>query len=163
MAITTEILRSYRAPGATFGRQLAGGAREDRALIYLFLACLLIFISTLPGLSRAAFLDDTVPFEARFGGALLAWLFIVPLVLYAVAAASHMVARLLGGSGSFFGARLALFWALLVVAPLWLLHGMVAGFIGHGPALNIVAWLLVAAFFYIWLACLRRAEQGDAA
>ena len=111
-------------------RKLAGGAREDRALATLFGACLLIFVAQWPGLSRAAHLEPEIPLDARLGGALMAWLFIAPLAAYVIAAVSHAVARLLGGRGSWFGARLALFWALLAASPLWLLNGLVAGLIG---------------------------------
>jgi hypothetical protein len=106
-------------------------------------ACLLVFVSQWPVLSRQAYLDPSVPLDARMGGALMAWLFIVPLAAYVMAAASHLLAKVGGGRGTWFGARLALFWALLAASPLWLLNGLVAGFIGPGPALNLVgviAW-----------------------
>ncbi|SMX34828.1 YIP1 family protein [Actibacterium lipolyticum] len=159
MAITTEILRSYRAPRAVLRRQLAGGAREDRALIYLFAACLIIFISTLPRLAREAHLAPEIPLDARVGGAMLGWIFIVPLAMYGLAALSHLIAKLFGGQGGWYGARLALFWALLAASPVWLFHGMVAGFIGQGAALTAVSAVLAVAFFYIWLSGLREAES----
>ena len=50
-----------------------------------------------------------------------------------------------------YGARLALFWALLATTPLKLLEGLVAGFIGAGIELQIVGllWLLVFAWFWL--------------
>ena len=93
------------------------GAMSDRSprliLLNLILACGLIFVGQWPRLSRAAYLDDAVPFDALIGGALLGWLFIAPLALYAFAALSHFALRALGGQGSHLTARLALFWSLL--------------------------------------------------
>ena len=141
-------------------RQLAHGSREDRALVYLLVACLLIYVAQWPRLSRDAALDPSVPLDARIGGALLAWLFLAPLALYALAAVSRIVARLVGGSGNWFSARLALFWSLLVVAPLWLLNGVVAGANGAGWVPLFTGALALAAFIAVWLLSLYEAEKG---
>ncbi len=78
------------------------------------------------------------------GGALMATLFLLPPLAYALAAISHLVARALGGRGTGYGARMALFWSLLAVSPLMLLQGLVRGFLGEGPALTatglVVGW-----------------------
>ena len=163
MAVSTDIMRTYRAPRLVLREKLARGAREDRALATLMGACFLIFVAQWPLLSRQAYLDPSVPLDARMGGALMGWLFIVPLAAYVIAAASHLLARLLGGRGTWFGARLALFWALLAASPLWLLNGRVAGFIGPGPALNLVGVFAVGAFLVFWGAGLWEAERGEGA
>lgn len=160
MAITTEILRSYRAPRDVLRRQLDDGTREDRALVYLYAACLLIFVSSLPKLARDAHFDPSVPLDARVGGALLSWMFVVPLLSYVLAGVSHIIAKPLGGKGSWFSSRLALFWSLLAAAPLWLLNGLVGGMVGQGPAQQVVAAISLVAFFAIWLSCLREAESA---
>src|SRR6056297_601672 len=54
--------------------------------------------------------------------------------------------------------RLALFWTLLATTPAWLLHGLVRGFIGPGPAEQLVGAGLLLAFVTIWGICLREAE-----
>lgn len=158
MSVTRDIVATWRRPRATFRRLLAAGQREDRVLVYLMAACFLIFVAQWPRLAREAFLDGSVPLEARLGGALLAWLFLMPLFFYGLAGFSHLFARMLGGAGTWYGARLALFWTLLAVSPLWLLHGLVAGFLGAGAALNLVASGLVVAFLTIWLLSLSEAE-----
>ena len=163
MAVSSDILRTYHAPRRVVREKLANGEREDRALATLIGACVLIFVAQWPLLSRQAYLDPSVPLDARMGGALMGWLFIVPLAAYVIAAASHLLARLLGGRGTWFGARLALFWALLAASPLWLLNGLVAGFIGPGAALNLVGLLAVAAFLLFWGAGLWEAERGEGA
>ena len=89
-----------------------------------------------------------------------AMLMIWPLMAYGLAGLTHLVARLLGGRGSWYSARLALFWALLASSPAWLLHGLVAGFIGPGPALSVVGGILLLAFLTIWALCLAEAERA---
>lgn len=144
-------------------RLLAMGPREDRALMYLFLACGLIFVAQWPRLRREAFYDDSVPFDALVGGTLLGWLFIAPLFLYALAGLSRLVARALGGKGTGFTARLALFWSLLAAAPMWLLHGLVAGFIGPGPQMSLTGALALAVFVIFWALCLLETEVAGPA
>lgn len=162
MSATLDILRSYRDPAGVLRRRMAGG-REDRALATLMLACALVFVAQWPRLSREAFLDPSIALEARLGGALLGWMFLAPLMLYAMAALSHLVAKLFGGRASWFGARMALFWALLAAAPLWLLNGLAAGFIGPGPLLQAFGLAAFGAFLGIWLTGLVSIERkGEA-
>ena len=111
------------------------------------------------GLARAAHVDPAIPLDARMGGALLGTLFLLPPIAYAVAALSHLVARAFGGTGSFFSARLALFWALLAVSPLMLLQGLVRGFIGPGPALTLVGLAVLATFLMLWVTSLIESER----
>jgi len=159
MPVTSDILTAWRAPRRLIRAKLNNGLREDRALAVLFGACVLIFVAQWPALSRAAFLQPEVPLDARMGGALMATLFLLPPILYGVAALTHLVAKLLGGRGSFFGARLALFWALLAVVPLMLLNGLVAGFLGPGPAATVVGLGVAVGFLYLWLNMLIEAER----
>jgi len=163
LPVSTDIVRTYRAPRRVVREKLANGEREDRALATLMGACLLIFVAQWPLLSRQAYLDPSVPLDARMAGALMGWLFIAPMAAYVIAAASRLLARLAGGRGTWFGARLALFWALLAASPLWLLNGLVAGFIGPGAALNLVGLIAVGAFILFWGAGLWEVERGEGA
>ncbi len=158
MSVTADIRATWRRPRAVIRRQLDGGRREDRALAYVMGACVLIFVAQLPRLAREAHLDESIPLDVRLQAALLGWLMIAPLVLYGVAALSHVVARALGGKGTWFGARLAMFWSLLSSAPLWLFYGLVDGFIGPGGALVLAGVILLAGFGTIWLLSLVEAE-----
>lgn len=160
MPVSTDIVRSYRSPGAVMRRHLAAGQREDRAIAILMGACALIFVAQWPRLQREATLNpDAPPLDAQLGGALLGWIFIAPLLAYGLAAAVHLVARLLGGSkGTWYTARLGLFWTMLATAPLLLLHGLVAGFIGPGLELTIIGVIFMVAFFGIWFAALRESH-----
>jgi hypothetical protein len=159
MSLSADLLMTYRAPRRVIRRLLEEGQREDRLLFHLMLACGLVFLSQWPALARQAALDPSVPLEARLGGALLAWLCLAPLILYLMAALSHLVARAFGGRGSWYGARLALFWSLLATAPLFLLHGLIAGYLGKGTVLAAAGLAVLAIFCIVWLSALREAES----
>jgi len=158
VSVVLDIARAYRAPVAVFRRRLGDVAREDRALITLMLACGLIFVSRWPGLQRQA-IETGEDFQMLAGATLFAWLFVMPLVAYALATLTHLVARVLGGRGTGFGARLALFWALLVASPLWLLWGLTQGFLGRGPQEALVGAVALAAFLVHWSLNLWTAER----
>ncbi|WP_227285556.1 MULTISPECIES: YIP1 family protein [Paracoccaceae] len=160
MAVTTDIVQSWRRPRRVIRRLLDMGRREDRALVYLILACLLIFVAQWPRLQREAILMPERPLDALIGAALFGWLFIAPLLFYAIGMLSHLVARMLGGKGTGYSARLALFWSLLATSPAFLFYGMVAGFIGPGPAQTMVGVGLLLAFVVIWGMTLIEAEQA---
>ncbi len=152
-------MQSYRAPRAVMRRHLARGLREDYALYILLIACGIVFVSRWPELSRAAHLDPSIPLSARLWAAGLGWIFFAPMFFYALAWLSYLIARIMGGQGTAYGARLALFWSLLVVSPIWLLHGLVAGFIGDGPQLVAVGVLLFGAFGWVWISSLIEAQS----
>ncbi len=165
MAVTTDIARTWRGPRVVMRELLAQGRREDRAVAYVIVACLLIFVAQGPRLSRQAAGFDLAPgTEARditelLSYELFAWLMLWPLLLYAIAAISHVVARVIGGKGTFYTARLALFWALLASTPVLLLYGLMAGFVGPGAQTQVVGGIWVAGFGWLWLQCLREAES----
>ena len=159
MPVTSDIAATYRGPGRVMRRLLQAGQREDRALAILMAFCVLVFVAQLPRLSREAHLTGR-DFQTVAGGALMAWVFIAPLALYVLAALSHVVSRAVGGQGTWYGARLALFWSLLASTPLLLLYGLVAGFIGQGPALQVVGVVWACVFFWFWSTCLRLAESN---
>ncbi len=160
MSVTRDIVATYRGPGRVVARLLTMGQREDRALAILMAACTIVFIAQWPRLARQAHLDPSIELQMLLGATLLAWVMIAPLLIYVLAYVSHLVARVLRGRGSAFGARIALFWALLASSPLILLQGMVAGFIGPGPALTLVGVIWLVVFAWFWLAGLLQAEWG---
>ncbi len=160
MTITSDILRSWRHPRAVIREKLAAGVREDRALAVIMAAGLLLFVAQWPILSRASYMDPATPLQARLGGALMACLFVLPLLAYGFAQITHLIAQVFGGNGSGFGARLSLFWALLAVTPAMLLQGLLAGFLGQTPAVIAVQLAVLAAFLGIWLSMLYEAERN---
>ncbi|MFK7753815.1 MAG: YIP1 family protein [Sedimentitalea sp.] len=159
MPVTSDITATYRGPGRVMVRLLAMGPREDRALAFLMAFCLVAFVAQLPGLARKSHIQG-LDLDMQMGGALMGSVFLMPLLLYVLAGFSHVVARVFGGQGDWYGARLALFWSLLASTPLLLLNGLVAGFIGQGPALQGVGLLWCGVFLWFWVSSLRTAERA---
>lgn len=152
---------------------LAMGRREDRALAFLFAACALIFVAQLPRIARADTFavaerlaasakasDNMVTLQAEIAITLFAWLLVWPLLFYGIGSLTHLAAKLFRARGTFYTARLALFWSLLASSPAWLFQGLVAGFIGPGPALQIAGVIVLASFLTFWSICLREAETN---
>jgi len=159
MSVVADIAATYLGPRRVIRRILAAGVREDRALVTLLAGCAVVFMAQWPRLSREAHLSGE-DLNIQLGGALFAWLFLMPLVLYALALLSHWALRVTGGQGAPFAARMALFWALLASAPVMLFWGLVAGFVGPGPGLSAVGAIWLAAFLWFWLAGLIEARRA---
>lgn len=148
MSVTADILATYRAPDGPVGRLIASGPREDRSLAMLMGAALLFFVARAPVLARTAALDPSVPLQAHLGISLFALLFMVPLLAYAVAGLLHLGARALGRQGEGWRARIALFWALLAIAPAMLAQGLFEAFTGAGAASQLTGLGVFALF--VW-------------
>jgi hypothetical protein len=160
MSVAQRILRTWRDPRGVMRATLADGPREDRALAVLLGGCGLAFVAQWPALARAAHLEPSVPLDARLAGALMGALFVLPPLAYALAAASHLAARAMGGRGTWFGARMALFWSFLAVTPAMLLHGLVTGIVGPGAGATLLGVAVLLAFLFLWLSALAEAERG---
>lgn len=152
VSVVRDIARTYVAPKEVQAARLSGPAREDRALAVLMGACVLIFVAQWPRLSREAFLDPSIGFDARLAGALFGWIMVMPLVFYALAMLVQLVLRALGVVQAGFASRIVLFWALLASTPLWLVTGLAAGFVGTGTGLTIVGIAALGAFVIFWMA-----------
>ncbi len=163
MSVSRDIVASWRRPRQVLRSMLNHGRREDRAIAFVMIACFLMFVGQWPKLSREAFLDPSVPLQARLAITFFSMMMVMPLMLYVFAGISHLVAKLFRGRGTFYSARLALFWSLLVTAPLFLLNGLVAGFIGQGHASDATGLVTLLGFLVIWLACLIEAERAPEA
>jgi hypothetical protein len=161
VAVSTDIVATWRRPRQVMRKLLAMGQREDRALMFLMLGCGLMFVGQWPMISREEALlpDQGAPLQARLAITFFAWLMIWPIAFYAIGGLSHVIMRTFGGRGSYYAARLALFWALLAATPAWLLYGMVAGFIGPGPAASGTGILWAVVFLLFWGISLREAER----
>ena len=166
MALTVDIVRTWRAPRAVIRGLLNQGRREDRAVAFVMIACFLIFVAQWPRLKRidAGFELSPWPPEVDFEGmrtyTFYALVVMLPLVMYGLAAVAHLIARVMGGQGSWYSARLSLFWALLSTTPLLLLHGLVRGFIGPGTQSILVGIVWAAVFGYIWMQCMFETERS---
>lgn len=150
MAVTTDIVATYRGPRRVFARLLSMGPREDRLLAFLMFGCAIAFVAQMPRLSREAHLTGQ-DLNMLLGGALLGLIFIAPLALYVLAWGAHLMARIFRGQGVSYHARLVMFWTLLASSPLLLLNGLVAGLIGPGPALGAVGLIWFAVVLWFWV------------
>lgn len=162
MALTRDIVQSYRHPRRVLRKRLAGPVREDRALATVMLACGLIFLAQWPRLARQATLEN-IDLQPLIGANLLALVFIAPLIFYGLAGLQWLVGRAFGGTSTAYEARMALFWALLVATPLWLVLGLVDGLVGAGVAKSFVAFATLITFLLVWGAGIREVESADPA
>lgn len=159
MTVTTDMVATWRRPRGILRQHLARGQSEPFAFSLLLVFLALAFIGQWPVAAREAFLANEPSALPRIMARALAVLATIPF-WYLLAALSRLVARALGGRGTWYGARIALFWALATVGPLMLLQGMVAGMIGPGPALSAVTLVVGAAFLWLWATLLHEAERG---
>lgn len=161
MSVSRDIVATWKGPRRVMRRLLDQGRREDRAVVILLGACFLIFVAQWPRLQRESLVapEGAPPLEAQLGITFFVMMMIWPFLAYLIAAISHLVARLCGGRGSWYSARLAFFWALLASSPAWLFHGLISGFIGPGPAEQAVGAGVLLAFGTIWGMSLWEAER----
>jgi Yip1 domain len=159
MTVTTDLVATWRSPRAAVRRHLARGVSEPFAFTLLLVFLILAFVGQWPAAAREAFLANEPSAAPRILGRGLAVLATIPL-WYGIAALSRLAARAFGGKGTWYGARIALFWALATVGPLMLLQGLVIGMIGPGPALWTVNVVVGIAFIWLWLTMLHEAERG---
>jgi len=159
MAVTSDIVESWRRPRTVLRRHLERGVSEPFAFSLLFVFLLIAFIAQYPVAARETAMNPDKPLSAQLLAVGLGLLATIP-VFYLLAAASRLVGRLSGGRGSWYGARLALFWALVTVTPLVLLVGLVAGMIGPGPQLTATGLVAFAGFLFQWIMGLSVVEQG---
>jgi len=159
MTVTTDLVATWRRPRSILRQHLARGRSEPFALSFLLVFLALAFVGQWPVAAREAFLTGEPSASPRIMARALAVLATIP-VWYGLAALGHLAARAMGGQGTWYGARIALFWALASIGPLMLLQGLVAGMIGSGPALTLVTLLVGAAFLWLWATLLHEAELG---
>jgi hypothetical protein len=157
--MTTDLVATWRRPRAILRQHLARGRSEPFALSFLLVFLLLAFVSQWPVAAREAHVAGEPSATPRIVAVAYGVLLLIP-VAYLVAALSRLAARALGGKGTGFGARVALFWALAAIGPLLLLQGLVAGMIGPGPALTAITLMAGLAFLWLWLTMLHEAERG---
>jgi Yip1 domain len=159
MAVTTDIVASWRRPRAAIRRHLGRGVSEPFAFAILLVFLIVAFVAQWPLAAREAYLADEPSAAPRLLALALAVLATIPL-WYGLAALSRLIARAVGGRGTWYSARLALFWALATVSPLMLLQGLVAGMIGPGPGLWLVTVVVGAGFLWLWLTMLHEVERA---
>lgn len=159
MTVSTDLVATWRRPRMVLRQHLARGQSEPFAFTLLLVFLILAFVGQWPAAARDAFVAAEPSAAPRILARALAVLATIPL-WYGLAAVGHLAARAMGGQGSWYGARVALFWALATIGPLMLLQGLVSGMIGPGPALTAVTLLVGLAFLWLWTTLLHEAERG---
>ncbi len=155
-----DILESWPRPRIVVRRHLSRGRSEAFAFSLLFVFLILAYVAQWPIASRQSFVAAESSGRATSAGdgpggagddSILVWF---------------------GGSqpsgGPYAGRQRAMVWradcafygALIAVAPLMLLQGLVAGMIGPGPGLIAVQVLVGVGFMYLWISMLIEAERG---
>lgn len=86
----------------------------------------------------------------------------MPLLMYVFAAMVWVISRVARARVTGSDIRLTLFWSLLATTPVMLLLGLVAGLIGPGIQLQIVAIIWLCVFAWFWISGLLTAQGRDA-
>lgn len=160
MSVVTDILESWRRPTKVLRRHLLRGASEPFAFTFLMVFLIICFIAQWPEAARITALNPEIPILAQLLPRALALLATIP-AWYGLAALGGWVARFMGGRGSWYAARLSLFWALVTITPMVLLVGLVVGMIGAGSQLTLVGTVTFALFLVFWTLNLREAARSD--
>lgn len=158
MALLPDIVESWRAPSRVVRRHLDRPRSEAFIFTFLFTFLLVALIAQWPVAARLSHLHPEVPMFPRMVAAGLGLLATLPL-WYGLAAVSRVVARAFGGQGSWYSARLALFWALASITPAMLLMGMATAFLGQGRQTNSLGAVIGVVFVIRWIVMLRETER----
>ena len=151
MPLADEVVRTYFEPRCSARRVLLRTDSEGKAFVLVFTGCIFLFLAQLPdlvgqGTSSGPQPSLTALATARVIGALL----LAPLVFYAIAGISGLVARLLGRSIGWRHARVSLFWAVLAVSPAAMLLALARNFLGGSILVNTFPWILMTLFLLFW-------------
>ena len=148
-----EILAAYGDLRASVRRQVDFHPREATITAYIMFGSFAIFLGFLPRLFAT---DLSGNVEQSLAAGVIVWFFIVmfflPLAFYSLSALSHLIAKRSGGQGSFYSARVAFGWMVVVLAPLVLIKSIIGTALIHSapiflPALNLG---LLAIAIWIW-------------
>lgn len=158
MSLLTDIVESWGAPSRVVRRHLDRPRSEPFIFTFLVTFLLVAFIGQWPVAARLAFLQPEVPMTQRMVAAGLGLLATIPF-WYGLAALSRLIAKVLGGRGSWYGARVALFWALASITPAMLLMGLATAFLGQGRQTTALGMVIGAVFVLRWIIMLRETER----
>lgn len=124
-----RILSSWRDMRAATRRLIEEEPGEHRLLFFVLLSDIVIFFATCLKMivSPAEFFADNAPLWV--GIALMVMLFVRTAAMYVFSGVLWLVARMVGGQGSWKATRVGVFWGALVAAPFGLLMALVTIFI----------------------------------
>lgn len=161
MALTQDILATYKGPKRVIARFLAQGRNEVRALLFVLIAGMLMFVAATPYQAREAQIDLVTPFEARLYWSAFFFILILPILIYVFALIITGLAKIARRRITGYQIRFTLIWALLAATPVTLLMGLTAGFMGPGIQLQAVGLIWVAVFGWFWVSGLLSADGAS--
>ena len=139
-------------------RYLEDGIREEQTLFFAILFGLLSFLSLLPALAKHAFLTNA-SLSALAAAQFISSVFMMPLLMYGIAAVSHLILKYFGGQGDYIGARRALFWAALVTTPAILLTSIAEAYFSEiSTILSVITTMI---FVWQWVSNLKELEFNN--
>ena len=139
-------------------RYLEDGIREEQTLFFAILFGLLSFLSLLPALAKHAFLTNE-SLSALAAAQFISSVFMMPLLMYGIAAVSHLILKYFGGQGDYIGARRALFWAALVTTPAILLTSIAEAYFSEiSTILSVITTMI---FVWQWVSNLKKLEFNN--
>ena len=139
-------------------RYLEDGIREEQTLFFAILFGLLSFLSLLPALAKHAFLTNE-SLSALAAAQFISSVFMMPLLMYGIAAVSHLILKYFGGQGDYIGARRALFWAALVTTPAILLTSVAEAYFSEIS--TILSVITAMIFVWQWVSNLKELEFNN--
>lgn len=139
-------------------RYLEDGIREEQTLFFAILFGLLSYLSLLPALAKHAFLTNE-SLSALAAAQFISSVFMMPLLMYGIAAVSHLILKYFGGQGDYIGARRALFWAALVTTPAILLTSIAEAYFSEiSTILSVITTMI---FVWQWVSNLKELEFNN--
>ena len=139
-------------------RYLEDGIREEQTLFFAILFGLLSFLSLLPALAKHAFLTNE-SLSALAAAQFISSVFMMPLLMYGIAAVSHLILKYFGGQGDYIRARRALFWAALVTTPAILLTSIAEAYFSEiSTILSVITTMI---FVWQWVSNLKELEFNN--
>lgn len=141
----------YRRPARVVRSLYTMGQREDLAIAWLMIGCLLAAVAGMPIAQRDVVMNGG-DIQQRIIYLLFSSLLLLPLVFYLLAGIAFAVIKPFRSAITGYGARLALFWGWLALAPLMLFYGLLAGINGPDhPGTVLVQWVGVAVALWFWI------------
>ncbi len=158
MSLLSDIVAAYKAPKREMRRHIDNVIAEEQTLFFAMLFGGFSFLAQLPDIAKRAHITEQ-SLSAMTAAQFIASVFMMPLLMYGIAAISHFICARFGGQGDHIGARRALFWAAVVTAPVLLLSAVLNTFV---PDLRIIGAVITSVvFFWQWFSNLKELEFGN--
>ncbi len=159
MMLLREVLSSYYRPRQVLRAKLEATG-EGKAFAYLLLGCVMHYCGQLPKLhsSAVAFHQD-IPIAGNLAGNFFGMIIVAPFMFYVLAVSGRLLVGLMGWDISWSRARVALFWAFLIVFPMSLMNGILWAVLMNETVHRILQAVIFAVFLGFWLYALYVAKS----